>query len=106
MPFRPDEIAVKEFLVRARGYDREEVAAFLRAVAADYREALATLETAQASTPAPEAPTPLPAEADASPGERWASVLTERRAADLLDAASRRLEAVATRERRVPELDP
>jgi len=105
MPFRPDEIAVKEFLVRARGYDREEVAAFLRAVAADYREALAALETAQASTPAPEAPAPLPAEDDASPSERWATALTERRAADLLDAASRRLAEVATRERRVAELE-
>ena len=40
MPFQPDDIARKQFLVRARGYDREEVAAFLRAVAADYEEAV------------------------------------------------------------------
>ena len=46
MPFQPEDIAVKQFLVRARGYDRDEVAAFLRAVAADYRQALDALETA------------------------------------------------------------
>ncbi|TMK89116.1 MAG: DivIVA domain-containing protein, partial [Actinobacteria bacterium] len=46
MPFQPEDIAVKQFLVRARGYDRDEVGAFLRAVAADYRQALDALETA------------------------------------------------------------
>jgi len=99
MAFRPDDIAVKEFLVRARGYDREEVAAFLRAVAADYRQAL---EAARAPEPAGEGPTTEP---EPSPSERWAAVLTERRAADLLEAASRRLEEVATRERRVAEVE-
>ena len=48
MPFQPDDIAVKQFLVRARGFDREEVAAFLRAVAADYGQALAALEASPA----------------------------------------------------------
>jgi DivIVA domain-containing protein len=102
MAFRPDDIAVKEFLVRARGYDREEVAAFLRAVAADYRQALAALEAARAPEPAGEDPATEP---ESSPSERWAAVLTERRAADLLEAASRRLEEVATRERRVAEVE-
>ena len=102
MAFRPDDIAVKEFLVRARGYDREEVAAFLRAVAADYRQALAALEAARAPEPAGEDPATEP---EPSPSERWAAVLTERRAADLLEAASRRLEEVATRERRVAEVE-
>src|SRR5437660_767659 len=104
MPFRPDDIAVKEFLVRARGYDREEVATFLRAVAADYRQALAALETAKASEPTP-VDEDATAEPELSPSERWAAVLTERRAADLLEAASRRLEEVATRERRVAEVE-
>jgi DivIVA domain-containing protein len=102
MPFRPDDIAVKEFLVRARGYDREEVAAFLRAVAADYRQALASLEEARAPEPAAEEPAREP---EASPSERWAAVLTERRAADLLQAASQRLEEVAVRERRVAAVE-
>ena len=48
--------------------------------------------------PAGEGPTTEP---EPSPSERWAAVLTERRAADLLEAASRRLEEVATREREV-----
>src|SRR5436853_1174566 len=79
MPFQPEDIARKQFLVRARGYDRDEVAAFLRAVAADYEQALearAELET------------------DA-----------ERRAVDLLEAASLRLEELAERERAVAEAE-
>ena len=40
MAFAPDEIATKRFIVRARGYDRNEVESFLRAVAEDYRSAL------------------------------------------------------------------
>lgn len=40
MPFAPREIEEKEFLVSLRGYNREEVRAFLRAAAADYRAAL------------------------------------------------------------------
>ena len=37
MPFSPEEIENKEFLITLRGYDKDEVQAFLRAVAADYR---------------------------------------------------------------------
>ena len=37
MPFSPEEIESKEFLITLRGYDKDEVQAFLRAVAADYR---------------------------------------------------------------------
>ena len=40
MPFSPQEIENREFVVAFRGYDRAEVRAFLRAVAADYRAAL------------------------------------------------------------------
>jgi DivIVA domain-containing protein len=37
VPFSPEEIESKEFLITLRGYDKDEVQAFLRAVAADYR---------------------------------------------------------------------
>lgn len=40
MPFAPREIEDKEFLISLRGYNRDEVRAFLRAAAADYRAAL------------------------------------------------------------------
>lgn len=42
MPFSPEEIESKEFLITLRGYDKDEVQAFLRAVAADYRGVLDT----------------------------------------------------------------
>ena len=38
MAFSAAEIETKEFLVGLRGYEKSEVSAFLRAVAADYRE--------------------------------------------------------------------
>jgi DivIVA domain-containing protein len=38
VPLTPDEIEAKEFVVALRGYDPGEVSAFLREVAADYRE--------------------------------------------------------------------
>jgi DivIVA domain-containing protein len=44
MPLHPDEIEHKRFVVAFRGYDRDEVAAFLRAVAADYRALQQALE--------------------------------------------------------------
>jgi DivIVA domain-containing protein len=40
MPFAPHEIENKRFVVALRGYSTDEVDAFLRAVAADYRVAL------------------------------------------------------------------
>jgi DivIVA domain-containing protein len=40
MPFAPHEIENKRFVVALRGYQTDEVEAFLRAVAADYRAAL------------------------------------------------------------------
>jgi DivIVA domain-containing protein len=40
VPFTPEEIESKEFLITLRGYDKDEVNAFLRAVSADYRSAL------------------------------------------------------------------
>jgi DivIVA domain-containing protein len=47
MPFAPHEIENKRFVVALRGYQTDEVDAFLRAVAADYR---AALEIAQSNT--------------------------------------------------------
>lgn len=38
MPFTPQEIEEKDFLITLRGYDKEEVKAFLKALAADYAE--------------------------------------------------------------------
>ena len=35
--FDPEEIALKKFVIRWRGYDTREVEAFLRAVAVDFR---------------------------------------------------------------------
>lgn len=40
MPFAPHEIETKRFVVALRGYQTDEVDAFLRAVAADYRAAI------------------------------------------------------------------
>jgi DivIVA domain-containing protein len=40
VPFAPHEIENKKFIVALRGYQTDEVDAFLRAVAADYRAAL------------------------------------------------------------------
>ena len=40
MPFAPHEIENKRFVVALRGYQTDEVEAFLRAVAADYRAVL------------------------------------------------------------------
>lgn len=40
MPLAPKDIESKEFSVALRGYEKEEVEAFLRAIAADYRAAL------------------------------------------------------------------
>jgi DivIVA domain-containing protein len=40
MPFAPHEIENKRFVVALRGYQTDEVDAFLRAVAADYRAAI------------------------------------------------------------------
>jgi len=47
MPFTPREITDKEFLVTLRGYDRAEVKAFLRAVAADMAHLEAEVEASR-----------------------------------------------------------
>jgi DivIVA domain-containing protein len=47
MPFAAHEIEQKKFVVALRGYQTDEVEAFLRAVAADYRAALADVDHAR-----------------------------------------------------------
>ena len=44
MTFQPSEIAEKDFLVTVRGYDRNEVRAFLRAIATQYHSMLELLQ--------------------------------------------------------------
>ena len=105
MPFTPEEIVSKRFLPRARGYDRDEVHAFLRAVAADYR---ATLEVADSPDTADQAGEPeTPVTPDGYVVERRAADrrALERRAVQLLAHATRRLEEVTARERRVTEAE-
>ena len=54
MPISPEEIATKEFLTSFRGYDKLEVEAYLRIIAADYRRLLHRLDKVTApATPAP-----------------------------------------------------
>lgn len=48
MPFSPEDIERKEFLVALRGFDKDEVSTFLRAVAADYRELKEAADAASA----------------------------------------------------------
>ena len=55
MPFTPEEIDSKEFLITLRGYDKDEVKAFLKAVAADYRAALSSATSVEAPSNAFEA---------------------------------------------------
>ena len=47
MPFSPDEIETKQFISTLRGFDKDEVSMFLRAVAADYRRAIERAEQAE-----------------------------------------------------------
>jgi DivIVA domain-containing protein len=50
VPFEPEEIENKEFLAALRGYDRDEVRAFLQDIADDYR---ALMDMLQQRQPAP-----------------------------------------------------
>jgi DivIVA domain-containing protein len=84
MSLTPDEIAAKEFLVGLRGYDKDEVRAFLRMVATSVEEhsaaAAVVPEPAPLPDPAPEpdplpirdySPSPAPA---AAPSSEWADL--------------------------------
>lgn len=48
MPFPPEEIESRRFVPAFRGYDRDEVETFLRAVAADYRRLMQRASAAPA----------------------------------------------------------
>ena len=53
MTFSPDDIEQKDFLVTIRGYDKDEVRAFLNAIAADYEMALSRAREAEESKDKP-----------------------------------------------------
>jgi DivIVA domain-containing protein len=74
VPFAPHEIENKKFVVAIRGYHTDEVDAFLRAVAADYR---AALESAQ------------PVGAEIERVVRSAREAAEQEAAEIRQAAER-----------------
>jgi DivIVA domain-containing protein len=52
MPFAPHEIENKKFIVGLRGYAKDEVEMFLRAVAADYRHYASGMSTQEAGSDA------------------------------------------------------
>ncbi len=54
MPLSPEEIEARRFLVALRGYDKDQVDAFLRDIAADYRDVLNKVETAQPGQSGPD----------------------------------------------------
>jgi len=56
MPFAPHEIENKKFVVALRGYQTDEVDAFLRAVAADYKAVVERAKNGERPQPAPASP--------------------------------------------------
>ncbi|MCU1447889.1 MAG: DivIVA protein [Acidimicrobiales bacterium] len=114
MPFTPEEIESKEFLVVLRGYDKEEVGSFLRAVAADVRtlqEEASTADTSALVVVEPVAvPEPEPVvtavvvpsetgDAFADMGQEMASVL--RAASDAAEAIRSKAEGEANEHVRI-----
>src|SRR5947208_10105201 len=82
VPFSPEEIESKEFLVVLRGYDKDEVGSFLRAVADDVRsltEQVAQGADGAAAEPAPPAAAQAPVEqaAPASSGDVFTDLGSE-----------------------------
>jgi DivIVA domain-containing protein len=76
--FEPDEIALKTFVIRWRGYDTREVETFLRAVAVDFRRLLDHVAAA---------------DQQATPGDQFAEVRDElNRLSSRLDGALAGLE--------------
>lgn len=108
-----DKIETKTFSVSRRGYDRQEVDAFLRSVARDYRQVVKSAKDAvnaartAAAQPAPAPPAPNPPAPAPKPaayafediGGRVTAVLTSAaEAADGIRASAER-EALAIRQR-------
>jgi DivIVA domain-containing protein len=104
-----DKIETKTFPITRRGYDRDEVDAFLRSVAADYRQVVRSakeaVNAARAAAPPPPPP-PAPAAAPAPPthafediGGHVTAVLTSAAEAAEEIKASAEKEALAIRHR-------
>jgi DivIVA domain-containing protein len=103
--FNPDEIALKKFVIRWRGYDTREVEAFLRAVAVDFRrliDRLADADVADADVMKPDlvgADLEKPDLVDADPAEADPSDATgdelARARADLVQLSSQLDRALA-----------
>ena len=106
MPFSPEEIETRRFLVALRGYDKDQVDAFLRELAADYREVLTRAQVSEK----------IPASSALDPfqvlGEEVASVVraaaervnelaerAQREAGEAREAARQELEAAAEQRR-------
>jgi DivIVA domain-containing protein len=91
VPFSPEEIESKEFLITLRGYDKDEVQAFLRAVAADYR---GLADNARTAAPVPSGSNPFE-----SLGEEVGTVLKVARESANQQRQKAEDEAAATRRR-------
>jgi DivIVA domain-containing protein len=87
VPFAPHEIENKKFVVALRGYQTDEVDAFLRAVAADYRAALDGARAAASAVSEPRDATGLVAEIERVMGS--ARQAAEQEAAEIRRAAER-----------------
>lgn len=72
----PEEIEHKEFVAAMRGYDRDDVAAFLRTVAEEVRELQARAEAVPEAAPAPPA-----VDLESQIGTQVAEILRSARAA-------------------------
>ena len=90
----PDEIENQVFPLARRGYDKEKVDAFLRVVAAYYREAIRLAEPELVSAQPVVAPPQQPATAFGDVGEQIAAILStaERAAEDLSRKAEREVQ--------------
>jgi DivIVA domain-containing protein len=94
MPFAPHEIENKRFVTALRGYQTDEVEAFLRAVAADYRELVH--RAASSSSPQLVAEIERVMRSAREEAERQAAEVraaAEREAAELREATQREAEA-------------
>lgn len=92
---RPEDILERDFMVGLRGYDKDEVRAFLAEIASDQADLLAELDALR-SAPAPEVVEAAPVMVQAAPGDEFenlgASVAAILRAAkesssEITDAA-------------------
>jgi DivIVA domain-containing protein len=96
MPFAPHEIEHKKFVIAVRGYAKDEVESFLRAVAADYR-ALSDNGTQQSAVT--ERREALVADREQSLAKRAAELALRERALQALERSlHERVDAIAASE--------